>query len=241
MFQHQIKHLAYEPNMQADGLTFLNEEESSHLVRVLRMRVGGRMHTTDGAGNLFETEIVELTKREAILRTLAIQKFDANPCPEVHLAVAPLKQMDRFEWMLEKAVEIGVTGITPVLTKRTERTALKLERLQKIMVGAMKQSQRFWLPSLAPPIPFDQYLKNSNSLNHVKLMGWCAEEQNSSLQLVQPQEKAVQILIGPEGDFTPEEAAKAKSAGFQSVSLGNHRLRTETAAIVALALLQPKR
>jgi RsmE family RNA methyltransferase len=143
MFLHQIAHLFYEPNMQPQGITLLNEEESGHIIKALRKRIGDLLHTTDGLGNLYEVEILELQKRQVALKTVKIFKEQAHPNPEVHIAIAPLKQMDRFEWFLEKAVEIGVTSITPIVTKRTERTVLKPERLQKIMVSAMKPIDSF--------------------------------------------------------------------------------------------------
>jgi 16S rRNA (uracil1498-N3)-methyltransferase len=242
MFLHQIAHLFYEPNMQPQGITLLNEEESGHIIKALRKRIGDLLHTTDGLGNLYEVEILELQKRQVALKTVKIFKEQAHPNPEVHIAIAPLKQMDRFEWFLEKAVEIGVTSITPIVTKRTERTVLKPERLQKIMVSAMKQSQRFHLPELNLLTPFAAYLKSTEAKPHAKMMGWCAEDEGENLpkaqKLVLNNAKSIQILIGPEGDFTPEEATQAKAAGFQSMSLGNYRLRTETAAIVAITLVQ---
>jgi 16S rRNA (uracil1498-N3)-methyltransferase len=242
MFSHQIAHLFFEPNMQPQGITLLNEEESGHIIKVLRKRVGDRVHTTDGLGNLYEVEILELQKRNVALKTVSVLVESRHPSPEVHIAIAPLKQMDRFEWFLEKATEIGVTSITPILTKRTERSVLKAERLQKIIVSAMKQSQRFHLPHIQTLTPFAAYLKNVQALPDLKMMGWCAEDEGENLpkaqKLCHDNTKPIHLLIGPEGDFTPEEAALAKLAGFQSISLGNYRLRTETAAIVAITSVQ---
>jgi 16S rRNA (uracil1498-N3)-methyltransferase len=241
MFDSTIHHLFYEPHMLAHGITMLNEEESMHIMKVLRKKVGDRLHTTDGRGMVYEVEIADMQKKNIALTTIAVKQAEPNPTPAIHIAIAPLKQIDRFEWFLEKAVEIGVTSIIPISTKRTERTVLKHERLQKIMLSAMKQSQRFHLPHLAVMTPFEQYLAQVAQQQSKKYIGWCGAEVPPALPQVMstdPPSLQKHFLIGPEGDFTLDEANKAISAGFEPVSLGSHRLRTETAGIAALCLLQ---
>jgi 16S rRNA (uracil1498-N3)-methyltransferase len=238
MFTHHIPHLFYEPAMLAQGITLLNEEESGHIIKVLRRRVGDVIHTTDGCGNLYKAEIIELQKRNVALKIIQSFRAETDPNPGIHIAIAPLKMNDRFEWFLEKAVEIGVSSITPILTKNTERSVLKPERLQKIMVAAMKQSQRLFLPVLHPLTPYSKWIKTLAPTDYVKMMGWCGEGDTLyNPQALKKQGTDTYILIGPEGDFTPEEAQEAKEAGFLSISLGRYRLRTETAGVVALTLV----
>ena len=238
MFDTNIHQLFYEPAMQPEGMVMLNEEESAHIIKVLRKKEGDRFHTTDGRGMLYEVEITALQKRNVALRVCSTKTLPNLPDPAIHIAIAPLKQMDRFEWFLEKAVEIGVTSITPVLCKRSERTVLKPERLHKILVAAMKQSQRCYLPFMHEPIAIEKYLQSLAGSQDQKYVGWCGEEAPPYLAKALQKGKAAHMLIGPEGDFTPEEVTKAKAVGFLPVSLGDFRLRTETAGVVALTLMQ---
>jgi 16S rRNA (uracil1498-N3)-methyltransferase len=231
-----ISHLVYDPNVPNTGLYSLPEEESRHIAQVLRKQIGDVLHITDGKGSLISAQIVEVLKRSVVLQIDTCIMQPMHPHIGIHIAISPLKMMDRFEWFLEKAVEIGVSSITPIITKRTERTVLKTERLEKIIVAALKQSQRFYLPTLHTLTPFAQYLKSVTPLESAKMLAWCAEDGQANLpkaQIILP----THIMIGPEGDFTPEEAAQAKAVGFVPISLGDYRLRTETAGVVALTLL----
>ena len=207
----------------------LPEEEAHHAVNVLRLSVGSTIGLLDGKGTFAEAEVMETTKKKCVLRILRRETDAPERRARIHLAVAPTKQMDRFEWFLEKATEIGADFITPVLTHRTERSKLRHDRMEKVLVGAMKQSQRKWLPQL------DELTKLKDlSLTNIpqRFFGWCEGDHVDLTSAYDPMKDAL-MLIGPEGDFTQEEAEWLIANGFQAVSLGKARLRTETAAIAA--------
>jgi 16S rRNA (uracil1498-N3)-methyltransferase len=214
----------------------LAEDEARHLTQVLRKRVGETVFCTDGKGNLFETNLYEIGKKKAILRIVAQQNNLEIKIP-LHIAIAPTKNMDRFEWFLEKATEIGISEITPLICRRSERTVLKIERLNHILLTAMKQSLRYHLPKLNEPIDFKSFMNQNHSTDVAKWIAYCTEEARVPLQQVVQKGQSSLILIGPEGDFMPEEVEMAFSKGFRGVSLGNHRLRTETAGIVACQIV----
>lgn len=227
---YPVNQLFYAPHIDG-GLARLDEEESRHLLSVLRRQVGDRLQLTDGRGFFYEAEIAEAGKRQAVVRIL-----ETIPTPEpgarLHLAIAPTKQIDRLEWFLEKATEIGIQTITPLLCKRSERTTVRLDRLEKILVSAMKQSLQSRLPLLHPLTPFTDLLKKADEPQ--RLIAWCADEPLPPLaRQIRPATDTL-ILIGPEGDFSPEEVALAQTKGFAGVSLGPTRLRTETAGLVAV-------
>lgn len=209
-------------------LVDLSEEEAHHAVHVLRLSPGSRVGLLDGRGTRAEAELTTVSKRGCTARILRRATDPPERAARIHLAVAPTKQMERFEWFLEKATEIGVDRITPIMTRRTERTKLRMDRLHKVLVGAMKQSQRAWLPELDEPLP----LADLKDLPEQRFFGWCEGERTPLTSAFDPGRDAV-MLIGPEGDLTPEEAQALLAQGFQAVSLGRARLRTETAAIVA--------
>lgn len=242
-------HLFYCPDL-APALIELPEEEAHHAVNVLRLSVGNAIGLLDGKGTFAEAEVAEATRKKCIARILRKETEAAERRAKIHLAVAPTKQMERFEWFLEKATEIGVDRITPVLTHRTERDKLRRDRMEKVLVGAMKQSQRKWLPQLDELTKLKEMLSPQGPLSirdrawrdpaataatadsPQKFFGWC-EGEHVDLTSAYDTKKDALMLIGPEGDFTPEEAEILLSNGFQAVSLGKARLRTETAAIAA--------
>ena len=207
----------------------LPEEEAHHAVHVLRLSAGSIIGLLDGKGSYAEAELVEVTKKKCTVRILRKETDSPERNARIHLAVAPTKQMERFEWFLEKATEIGVDRITPLLTHRTERDKLRRDRIEKVLVGAMKQSQRRWLPQLDELTKLKD-LDASNVLQ--KFFGWCEGEHVDLTSVYDPMKDAL-MVIGPEGDLTPEEAEMLMAQGFQAVSLGKARLRTETAAIAA--------
>ena len=232
-------HLFYCPDL-TPTLVELPEEETHHAVNVLRLSAGSTIGLLDGKGTFAEAEVMETSKKKCVVRILRKETEAPERRARIHLAVAPTKQMDRFEWFLEKATEIGVDRITPVLTHRTERDKLRHDRMEKVLVGAMKQSQRKWLPQLdeltklkelASPSP-QPLSRGEGSPIPQKFFGWCEGEHVDVTSAYDPKKDAL-MLIGPEGDFTPEEAELLLSNGFQAVSLGKARLRTETAAIAA--------
>lgn len=196
----------------------------------------------DGKGCFAEAEIEEVAKRRCLARVVRKAVAEPERFARIHLAVAPTKQMDRYEWFLEKATEIGVDRITPLLTHRTERNKLRQDRMEKVLVGAMKQSQRRWLPQLDGPTPLKDLVSPTPRILSQgerrsipqKFFGWCEGEHIDLTAAYDPNKDAL-MMIGPEGDFTPEEAELLLANGFQAVSLGNARLRTETAAIASCA------
>jgi 16S rRNA (uracil1498-N3)-methyltransferase len=214
----------------------LGEEESRHVCQVLRKRMGDTVHCTDGNGTLFETVLHEIGKKRATLRIIAQQNNLEIKIP-LHIAIAPTKNMDRFEWFLEKATEIGISEITPLICRRSERTVLKIERLNHILLTAMKQSLRYHLPKLNEPIDFKSFMNQNHSADVAKWIAYCTEDTRVPLQQVVQKGQPSLILIGPEGDFMPEEVELAFLKGFRGVSLGHHRLRTETAGIVACQIV----
>ncbi len=215
------------------GLAYFDEEESRHLRQVLRRQPGDRLQITDGCGGWYETELLEGEKKVAIARVMA--QLPAPTAPSgLHIALAPTKQMERFEWFLEKATELGAAAFTPLNCQRSERAVVRLDRLEKITVSAMKQSLRAHLPTLAPLTPFKEVVSKATEAQ--KFIAWCAESPLPLLKSVAQPGGSALILIGPEGDFTPEEVAWAVQHGFTEVSLGTARLRTETAGVLAAAL-----
>ena len=222
-------HLFYQPNLQ-DGLHELSEEETRHAVRVLRLGNGDKIQLTDGKGVSATAEITEISKRSCSFRVIS-QKAESKPVlPK--MALAPTKSIDRFEWFLEKAVEIGVGEICPILCSNSERRIIKQERCEKVVLAALKQSQRNWLPTLRPLTQFNDFIENNESAMFV---AHCREAEK--IQLTEISESQPWLLIGPEGDFTLEEINLAAKHGAQEIDLGKSRLRTETAGIFALSVM----
>lgn len=223
------KTLFYAPSI-LENLT-LPEEESVHCAKVLRMQSGDEMLITDGKGTFYEA-IVSLPHQKHT--TVEIKKkisFERPWKPGIHIAFAPTKNIDRTEWFVEKATEIGIDALTPLLTRYSERKEIKLARIEKILVSAMKQSQKAILPTLNPMSPFKEFI--SQPFAGMKLIAHCHEGEKTNLAKIYKPDEDVLILIGPEGDFSEEEVELALQNGFQPISLGESRLRTETAALVA--------
>lgn len=221
-------HLFHCPNLRYDHIE-LPEEESHHALHVLRLSAGDKLGVLDGAGGYAEALITATTKRACTVEVLRREQAAPERNARIHLAVAPTKQMERFEWLLEKATEVGVDRITPLITKRTERTKLRMDRLERVLLGAMKQSQRRWLPQLDPFTALDALVPDPQAQ---RFFGWCAGQLQAFAKAYRPTVNAV-VLIGPEGDFTLEEATRLDTRGYQAISLGTARLRTETAALAA--------
>ncbi len=231
--QVKMSQLFYTPKIE-NGFAIFEEEEARHLISVLRKKIGDRLQLTDGQGFFYEAELADAGKRQVLARINS--KTAAVPLRKsrLHIGIAPTKQMERLEWFLEKATEIGVDEITPLLCQRSERDNLRLDRLEKILVSAMKQSLRAWLPKLNSPTRFQDFAQKTSEAQ--KRLAWCSEEPLPHLKnTLLPEQDAV-IAIGPEGDFTPEEVEIALANGFQGVSLGQARLRTETAGLLAVGI-----
>lgn len=217
-----------------NGFAYLDEEESRHLLNVLRRQVGDRLQLTDGRGFFYEAELAESGKRHALASILSQSTAPPERPAALHLAIAPTKQIERFEWFLEKSVEIGIDEITPLLCQRSERDTIRTDRLEKILVSAMKQSLRARLPKLNTLTRFRQFASSATETQ--KCLAWCADEPLPHLKTAILPGRDTVIAIGPEGDFSPEEVALALQNGFVAASLGDARLRTETAGVLAVSV-----
>ncbi len=217
-------------NDVTNGTITLPEQESSHCIRVLRMKAGKEIQVTDGHGNIYTGTITVAHDKKT---TVQINSFITQPKPshEMHLYVALTKHADRMEWMLEKAVEFGLTSFTPIITQRTERKNIRIDRLASTVLSATKQSLKAWLPKVNDLIKLEDAFKNVPNGNI--LIAHCNEGDKTLITEVNIQ-PSTHIFIGPEGDFTPEEVKKAEQLGRISISLGRSRLRTETAALASV-------
>lgn len=207
-----------------------SKEESKHIARVLRKSVGDTLHITNGKGLLFNSEIIIADQKACVAKILSSEKQKQRPY-KLNLAVAPTKMNDRFEWFLEKATEIGIDSITPIFCDNSERRVIKPERLEKILQSAMKQSLSCYLPKLYDAISVKEYLSQHHEGD--LFIAHCESTEKVSLKNVLRPKQNTTILIGPEGDFSTKEIELATESKFTPVSLGDSRLRTETAAIVA--------
>lgn len=222
-------HLFHAPCALHDVVE-LSEEEAHHAAHVLRLKAGDRVGLLDGAGTRALAELSLVSKRQVLAQVLEHTRTGPERIARIHIAVAPTKQMDRLEWFVEKAVEVGVDRITPLLTERSERSRLRIDRLHRVAVSAMKQSQRNWLPQIDEATTLSALIQQQ--LPAQRYFGWCVGEHASLMQAYAPTEDAL-VLIGPEGDFSTSEAQELGVAGFRSISIGAARLRTETAALAA--------
>ena len=225
--------LFYHPEIAAEAkeATF-PKDESKHIVKVLRKRTGDVLDITNGSGNFFKAEIIAASPSNCTVKIL--EATSEQPLPyHLHLAVAPTKLNDRFELFLEKATEIGISEISPIICDHSERKVIKEERYERIIQSAMKQSLKAHIPKLNEAQSFSDFLETTKTFNGDRFIAHCEETNRFSLkQKLQPK-RDVLILIGPEGDFSPSEIEQAIQVGFSPVMLGESRLRTETAAIVA--------
>ncbi len=224
----------YTPHIDGQSAC-LPEDEAAHCTQVLRHRAGDVIRWVDGRGGWYEGVITEAGKKRCVLRVTAQEHRLPERSWRLHLAVAPTKNMDRMEWLMEKAVEIGLDAFTPLLCERSERRHLRADRLEKIAVAAMKQSMQAWLPVIAPLTPLKDFAAAQTGQPSALFIAHCMPNApRVSLRHHCPARQDVCILIGPEGDFSPAEVEAALTAGFQAADLGPHRYRTETAALVAL-------
>lgn len=221
--------LFYVPNLAAAHV--LPEEESQHAVKVLRLQAGDAITVVDGVGGFYNACITNPHHKHCTFEiTETVLEFGKRDY-KLHIAIAPTKNIERLEWFIEKATEIGIDEITPIICRFSERKIVKEERLEKIIVSAAKQSLKAYFPKLNSLCTFDDLMKNHQASQ--KFIAHCYEEDKKLLQNEIQKTSDVLILIGPEGDFSKEEVQKAISLGFIPVSLGNSRLRTETAGVVA--------
>ncbi len=223
--------LFYNPDIDehTEKLAF-SREESKHIVKVLRKSVGDNLQITNGKGWLFTAQIIMADLKNCVA-SIASKSFQDKKGYELNLVVAPTKMNDRYGWFLEKATEIGVDTITPLICDHSERKIIKTDRFEKILQSAMKQSLHYYMPVLKDPVTFSDYI--SQDLNGLKFIAHCEESDKKSLKHELRPNQTVTILIGPEGDFSVKEIQTAIKNQFIPVTLGTTRLRTETAAIVA--------
>ncbi len=223
--------LFYAPDLtpQTEIYTF-DKDESRHIVKSLRKKNGDILYLTDGLGNWFEAEITNADPKHTQIKILSVTQKNKRPY-RIHIAMAPTKSNDRYEWFLEKAVEIGIDEITPLLTRYSERKKVNLERYNKILVSAMKQSLQAYKPQLNELAKFDQFI-TQNFENTKKIMAYCQATQ--SMPEVIKDKQNILILIGPEGGFSDDEVQKAQTKGFVTANISTNRLRTETAGLVSL-------
>ena len=248
-----MKEVRYFYVPDAGSMSELPDEEAQHAVRVLRMQMGDEMMLMDGMGTFFRAVVTEATKKRCLYRIEEILPQERQWLPHLHLAMAPTKNMDRTEWLAEKATEIGFDELTFLKCQWSERVVIKTERVEKILVSAMKQSHKAWKPEVCPMTSFQQFVTAPREGQ--KFICHCYSQQDidgeSSTPSCEVQAKphlmtacdGVQdctVLIGPEGDFSVEEVRLAQAHGYRSVTLGESRLRTETAALAAIHILQLK-
>jgi 16S rRNA (uracil1498-N3)-methyltransferase len=221
----------YTPDIKNITYT-LTPEESKHAIKVLRMEAGDEVCMIDGKGGLYYGIIDEPNDKKCTIRVIEkIEQYNRKNY-YLHIAIAPTKNIDRFEWFIEKAVEIGINEITPLLCQRSERKTVKHERLKKIILSAMKQSIKAYKPKLNNITKFTNFITKSDSDSKI-FIAHCEDNPKQALKSVVKPFNKITILIGPEGDFSPKEIELAKSKSIKEVHLGKSRLRTETAGIVA--------
>jgi 16S rRNA (uracil1498-N3)-methyltransferase len=210
---------------------FLNEEESKHCIRVLRLEKGSEVQLIDGKGGLYAAIIQDPHPKRTILQITSVTTAFNKRNHYLHIAMAPTKNIERMEWFLEKATEIGIDEITPIICQRSERKEVKVDRLNKIITAAMKQSLKAYHPVLNESMSFKQLL--SKPFEGQKFMAHCEDTEKTDLKSTLKNNSEYLILIGPEGDFSPAEIDDALLSGFKAITLGDSRLRTETAALEA--------
>jgi 16S rRNA (uracil1498-N3)-methyltransferase len=225
----------FQENLPITDNFILTEETSKHVSQVLRMKEGEEVRITNGNGQTIIAEIVFADKKKTKVK--AIEKvFSESPKPKITIAISLIKNTNRFEWFVEKSTEIGVSAIIPMICKRSEKTHFRIERIRSILISAMLQSQQSWLPELSEPVKFSDLIRYQNE--EQKFIAHCLPEEKKELKDVSTKGNSKIILIGPEGDFTEEEIEQAIQHNYLPVSLGDTRLRTETAGIVAAVLLK---
>ncbi|MEK6449940.1 MULTISPECIES: 16S rRNA (uracil(1498)-N(3))-methyltransferase [Myroides] len=224
--------LFYSPEIEKGQTTFtFDKDESKHIIRVLRRKMGDTLYVTNGKGTLFTTQI-SLDSDKKCITEIVSHEDQAHTPFRLHLAVAPTKMNERYEWFLEKATEIGIHEITPIICDHSERKVVKTERFEKIIQSAMKQSLQYHMPILNEPITLKEFMAKEHEGE--KYIAHCEDTEKVLLKNSIPLHKNYLLLVGPEGDFSTSEIETALAKGYKPVSLGHTRLRTETAALVAV-------
>lgn len=225
-------------NERQDEFMILDEVESKHCIRVLRKNEGDQVHVLNGVGGFFEGIVFDANKNRTVIKI--VKEINQDPLPGMNtiIAIAPTKNISRVEWFMEKATEIGIGGFDFFYSKNSERNKLRYDRLDKVVQSACKQSLKAYFPKIHEACSFDDLLNKYKAFDGQKFIAHCNEGNKILLKSAYNRGKGALILIGPEGDFTVEEVEKALSSGFTAISLGEARLRTETAALVACHSIQ---
>jgi len=218
------------PNGKEQSTFNLSEEESRHCIKVLRLKKDDYLNVTNGKGELYSAILIDDNVNECSIQIEKKIKSKVNKKCYIHIAIAPPKKLDRFEWFCEKVTEVGIDEITPIITYRSERLKIKNDRINKILISSLKQSQQLQLPILNSVTSFEDCLKKAYS--DQKFIGYYHDENNELIKISQKGKKIL-VLIGPEGDFTNDEVNRAKKSGFIPINLGQNRLRVETAGLTA--------
>ena len=224
--------LFYTPDTISSEYT-LSELESKHCIKVLRMKEGDQLFLTNGKGFLYRTVIDVANPKKCQLKVTEVVEKDKGRNYHLHIAIAPTKNIERFEWFLEKTTEIGVDEITPLIVENSERKVVKADRMERVVVAAMKQSLKFHKPLINPILSLKEFLNLNARADLDICMAHCYDSPKVQLADFGKHINKICVMIGPEGDFSNNEVALAKSQGIASISLGNSRLRTETAGVVA--------
>ena len=226
--------LFFDSDIEANFQNFtFDKSESRHISKVLRKNVGSQITITNGKGLEWKGEITSILNQKVEAKKITSLKH-SNKKKHIHLAVAPTKSNDRMEWLIEKVTEIGISSITPILCDHSERKIIRKERLIKIAISALKQSQQFFLPEINSMMTFKKYIK---SISHPGLIAHCGKSSKIELKNYNWESDQIHLLVGPEGDFSLKEIKDAISAKLIPVSLGQQRLRTETASILGSHIL----
>lgn len=224
-------HLFYAPELFDQKNFTLSPDESHHAVRVLRLGAGMEIILVNGRGGWYHTSITHPDPKACVVEVTRTVHDVGKPPYDLHIAIAPTKQIDRYEWFLEKATEIGINQVTPLICARSERKDVKSERQMRIVIAAMKQSLTAFHPTINEPVPFKKFI--TRSITGTRAIAHCESGDKMWLDALVKAGSPVTILIGPEGDFSLQEIAEAMDNGYQPVTLGTSRLRTETAGVVA--------
>lgn len=219
--------LFFDKEINDLGVFSVVSQEAIHISKVLRLKTGQEINFTNGKGFLFTGTIVELNKKNILVNFTKKTDKKLKQNHKLHIAIAPTKNIDRFEWFIEKAVETGISRITPIISKYSERKVIKKERLEKVIISAMKQSLKFEMPQLDELINFTDFIKNEKAEN--KFISYC--KANNKITEINPQNNNL-FIVGPEGGFSDEEIEKAISYNYKLLKISNYRLRTETAGVV---------
>jgi 16S rRNA (uracil1498-N3)-methyltransferase len=228
-------HIFYTPDINSENYT-LNEEESKHCVRVLRLKEGETIHLIDGKGGYYIAVITHADAKHCTVRVINTEKEKEKRNWHLHIAIAPTKNMDRLEWFVEKATEMGIDELSLINCANSERKVVKIERIQKVCISAIKQSIKAYIPKINEMEDFKKFVERTREFKGEKYIAHCQTAPLPQLKTIYRSSNNALILIGPEGDFTIEEVNLAKSNGFKEIGLGHSRLRTETAGIYACAV-----